>query len=256
MKGVLKMIDAHIHIEKSPYSIDYIMKYIKQAQARGIDEINLLEHTHRFTEWQPLYSLARDSHPKMKKWLDDKKTISIHEYYHLIEEIRKLDLPIQVNFGLEVCYFKEKEDFIKKMINDFDYDFMIGSIHYIYHMAYDLDGISEEILWNKYDINDIYKSYYDETMNLIQSGLFTQLAHPDTIKKYNLYPTYDLSDTYQKLAQELKNRNMKTECNVGCFYRYGHKDLGLSDELLKILKDNNVNIVTCSDAHKPEDVGI
>lgn len=250
------MIDAHVHIEKDPYTIEYIMKYVDTALKRGIDEINLLEHTHRFTEWKPLYDLAVASHPKMAKWLNDKKTISIHEYYDLINQVRQLDLPVKINFGLEVCYFYEREDFIRKMINDFDYDFMIGSIHYIHNIAYDLDDISPEILWNVYEHNELYRSYYEDTKRLIKSDLFTQLAHMDTIKKYNIYPTYDLKPTYYEIADLLNEHHMQTECNVGCFYRYGHADLGLSDELLNILKEKQVKIVTCSDAHKPDDVGI
>lgn len=48
---------------------------------------------------------------------------------------------------------------------------------------------------------------------------------------------------------------MKAENNVGCYYRYNHPDMGLSDELLEILKKNHVELITASDAHKPSDVG-
>lgn len=250
------MIDGHVHIEKNPYTIDYIMEYVKQAQARGIDEINLLEHTHRFTEWKELYEPARNAHPKMKEWLDHKNTISIREYHDLIKKVKEMDLPVKLNFGLEVCYFKEKEAFIKAQLDLFPYDFVIGSIHYVYDIAYDLDNISQAILWNVKDVNDIYRTYYESTEDLIHSGLFTQLAHMDTIKKYNLYPDYDLNETYHHIAKLLKENNMKTECNVGCFYRYHHHDLGLSDELLSILKQYKIEIVPCSDAHQPSDVGI
>ena len=252
----MKMIDGHVHIEKSPYTIEYIMEYVKQAQARGIDEINLLEHTHRFTEWKELYELARNAHPKMKEWLDNKNTISIQDYFKLIAKVKAMDLPVKLNFGLEVCYFKDKEDFIKEQLALFPYDFVIGSIHYVYDMAYDLDNISQAILWDVKNVNDIYRTYYKDTEHLICSGLFTQLAHMDTIKKYNLYPSYDLTDTYHHIAELLKKQGMKTECNVGCYYRYHHHDLGLSEELLDILKQHQVEIVPCSDAHQPSDVGI
>lgn len=250
------MIDGHVHIEKDPYSIEYILLYVEKAIERGIDEINLLEHTHRFKEWASLYDPARMTDLKMKKWLDDKKLISINDYHELIKQVRCLELPIKINFGLEVCYFDSKEPFIKEQLSAFDYDFVIGSIHYIYDRAYDLDHISQEILWDKYEINDIYKEYYLQTEKLIQSQLFTQLGHMDTIKKYNIYPTYDLIPTYHHIANLLIQYHMKTECNVGCHYRYGHVDLGLSDVLLNILKEHHVPIITCSDAHQPNDVGI
>ena len=57
------------------------------------------------------------------------------------------------------------------------------------------------------------------------------------------------------MATLLKQHHMKAENNVGCYYRYGHPDLGLSDELLHILKENQVELIYASDAHQPEDVG-
>ena len=90
---------------------------------------------------------------------------------------------------------------------------------------------------------------------MVESDLFTQLAHPDTIKLFNIYPTYDLLPTYEKLAQLLNQHHMKAENNVGCYYRYNHQDLGLSDELLKVFKKAHVQLITTSDAHQPSDVG-
>ena len=39
---------------------------------------------------------------------------------------------------------------------------------------------SKEILWDKYNVDDIYHRYYELIFDLVKSGLFTQLAHPDT----------------------------------------------------------------------------
>ena len=116
-------------------------------------------------------------------------------------------------------------------------------------------SFSKELLWDKYDVNHIYRRYYELIFQLIESDLFTQLAHPDTIKLFEIYPTYDLKPTYTQLAQLLNEHHMKAENNVGCYYRYHHPDMGLSDELLKILVENHVDIITASDAHQPHDVG-
>ena len=249
------MIDAHIHIEKSPYTLEYIMQYVNQALTLGLDEINLLEHTHRFKEWAFLYEDAINSSSQMKQWFNQKELISIQDYHQFILKMRQLDLPIKVNFGLEVCYFKEKESFIHQMLSLFNYDFVIGSVHHVYHLAYDFNPISLEILWHRYSIDDIYKTYYNSVKDLIKSHLFTQIGHMDTIKLFNLYPSYDLIPTYHEIADLLIKHQIIVECNSGCFYRYHHQDLGLNETLLKILIDHGVNIVTSSDAHTYQDVG-
>ena len=44
------------------------------------------------------------------------------------------------------------------------------------------------------------------------------------------------------------------EDNTKAHYSYHHPDVGLNDDFRKILKENNVQIVTASDAHYPSDV--
>jgi len=89
----------------------------------------------------------------------------------------------------------------------------------------------------------------------VDSGLFDRLAHPDTIKMFDIYPDHDLTDTYMRLCEALRRNDVTAENNTGCHYRYGHKDIGLSDELLRMFRKEGVRIVTASDAHKPADVG-
>ena len=39
------------------------------------------------------------------------------------------------------------------------------------------------------------------------------------------------------------------------FIYYGHRELGMNRELIRVLKQNGVRLMTASDAHRPEDVG-
>lgn len=247
------MIDGHIHIHKNPLTKETVYQYIKTAISRNIDTLQILEHTHKFKEFRQMYEPMLFL-PEQKEWLENDFGYSIQEYLDLIKEIRKENLPIKVLFGLEVCYQTSEEHIIKELLKNYDFDFLVGSVHFINHIAYDSSWSKKE-LWEKYTIDDIYKTYYEEIFNLIESDIFTQLGHPDTIKMFNYYPSFDLTNTYVEMAKLLNKHNMKVEDNVGCHYRYNHKDIGLSDELLQILKDNHCNIITASDAHNPKDVG-
>lgn len=90
---------------------------------------------------------------------------------------------------------------------------------------------------------------------LIQSNLFHHLAHPDSIKCFGYYPDYDLKETYSNIAKQLKKHKMKAEFSLGLYINYGHKEFGLNQEFLKILKQEEVELITASDAHDPEHVG-
>lgn len=118
-----------------------------------------------------------------------------------------------------------------------------------------MDAFSKELLWNKNDPSNIYKSYYDAIEKLIQSNLFDQVGHPDVIKLYSIDPGYDLHPTYHHIARLANEYNIKMEDNTKAHYSYHHPDIGLNADFRNILKENNVQIVTASDAHYPNDVG-
>ena len=49
------MIDGHIHIERGPYTLDWINQFVNRAVEMQMDEIRLLEHCYRFEEFVPMY---------------------------------------------------------------------------------------------------------------------------------------------------------------------------------------------------------
>ena len=251
------MIDGHMHLEYGPLTKEYVMEFVNAAVKNGMDEIQILDHTHRFSDFRLIYEGVAKASPYQEEWLNNKEMKfhnTLDEYVALIEEMKKEDLPIKVSFGLEVCYVPEYKEKIKEILAPYHFDFLVGAIHSIDGLLYDMQW-SEEILWKKYSVDEIYKRYYECIFSLIESDLFTQLAHPDTIKLFGYYPTYDMLPTYEKMAELLNTHHMKAENNVGCYYRYHTKDIGLSDELLEILKKNHVPMITASDAHHPMDVG-
>lgn len=246
------MRDAHIHFHKQPYTIDVLIEMIKTGLKRGVDEFCLLDHTHKFQEFSFLYGLKTDeftyNHYKNKKY------IPIKEYLDFIDLVKKSDLEKRFNvklyFGLEVCYFKEFEGRLKEELNKYHFDFLIGSVHHINGFAFDLDRSS----WVGRSVDDLYKNYYKIMKDLIRSGMFTHLAHPDSIKIFDYYPSYSLTNDYKEISKLLKEHNMTTENNSG-FDRYGLTNIGLNDEFYDILKANDVTIYKASDAHDASFVG-
>ena len=252
----MKYIDGHMHLENGLLTKEYVLQFVEAAHQKGLDEIQILDHTHRFIEFEPIYERLKQ-YDVQKTWLankDMKFKDHLSDFIDLMKDIQQMDLPVKVKYGLEVCYVPEYENFLKELLGQYSFDFLVGAIHSIDGILYDM-SFSKDILWNKYDANDIYKRYYELIFQLIESQLFTQLAHPDTIKLFQIYPTYDLKPTYQKMAELLKAHHMKAENNVGCYYRYHHPDMGLSQELLQIFKENGVELIYASDAHQPQDVG-
>lgn len=247
------MIDGHVHLEKGPLTKEYVYEFVNEAVNKKIDTLQIVDHTFRYKEFEPIH----DSFRKIKaqdEWLNSEFKDSIYDYIKLIEEIKKENLPIDVLFGLEVDYQIKEEAKIKELLKIYDFDFLIGSVHFIDGIAYDSKWSVNE-LWHKYSVDYIYKKYYEEIFALVKSDLFTQLGHVDTIKMHNYYPSYDLTSTYNELADLVNKHNILVENNVGCYYRYNHKDMGLSKELLEIFKKHQCKMICATDAHYPKDVG-
>ena len=151
------MIDGHTHLENGPLTPDYCMEFIEAAVAKGIDTLHILDHTHRFIEFAPMYEPSKKADPRQKAWFEKKQLEPLQTYFDLIAEMKSKQLPIEVKFGLEVCYAPRDKAFLKDLLQQYPYDFLIGSIHSIDGLLYDMEAFSREILWDKYDTNAIYQ---------------------------------------------------------------------------------------------------
>lgn len=247
--------DWHIHLEHSSYTKKDLEKFINQAKKIGLEEIGIVEHSHQFLEFLPLYKETIALGGKMASWYLNKNPIPLRKYFNFVKEMKKEEWPLKVNYGLEICYLPQHEKDIFNVLKEYHFDFYIGSIHHIDNIAYDLKDISREFLWDKQDTDTIYHKYYDLVEQMVKSRLFNIIGHLDNIKIYNRYPNYDLKETYEKIAKLCREYNVIVENNSGISYRYQHKDIGVNKSLLGILKENQVRILTSSDAHYPKDVG-
>jgi histidinol-phosphatase (PHP family) len=168
--------------------------------------------------------------------------------------MKKENFPIEIEFGLEVDYFSLKKDDIRERLNGFDWDFLTGSIHWIDGWGFDHPKTKNS--WNDKNVDEVYERYYELMIELIESGLVDTIAHPDSIKCFNYVPNKDMKQTYQDVANKMKENDVKAELNTGLHYRYGHNDLGMNDDFFQILIKEKVKMITVSDAHSPEDVGM
>lgn len=246
--------DGHIHLENGPLSVDYAMRFVEAAINVNMQEIQILDHTHRFLEFAPMYEHLKLASPKQREWLEKKKLEPLSTFDQLIHDMKQKNLPITVRWGLEVCYDPTQKAFIKNVLSQHNYDFVIGSIHSIDGKLYDMP-FSKQILWDVEDVDHIYKRYYEIMEDMIASDLFTQIGHPDQLKLFHNEPMYDLTPTYHRIAKLAKEHDVYMENNTGIHYRYGHEDVGTNPLFLNILKQYGVKIMTASDAHVSEHVG-
>ena len=49
------LVDGHMHLENGPLTKEYVMEFINEAYKQGFDRIQILDHTHRFKEFEVIY---------------------------------------------------------------------------------------------------------------------------------------------------------------------------------------------------------
>lgn len=73
------------------------------------------------------------------------------------------------------------------------------------------------------------RQYYDSVLALLDSGLFSQVGHIDTIKIGTSLADELFEDQIKRCCKRARKNHVLVECNTGCHWRYGHQDVGLNN---------------------------
>ena len=142
--------------------------YRAAASGRGIAELGVSEHVYRFAQ-----ALEVWRHPFWERYAHD----DLDEYSGFVRERTDLRL------GIEADFVPGAEDRIANLLQARDFDYVVGSVHFIREGAVDMDeygawtsGRSAEELWRR---------YFQTLGESARSGLFDVLAHPDLVKYWS-----------------------------------------------------------------------
>ncbi|MBR2179657.1 MAG: histidinol-phosphatase [Selenomonadaceae bacterium] len=248
-------IDYHMHFEYGDYDEKWVQGFFDAAERRGLDEIGITEHSHTFPEFQQLYYddlILDDSFVGtfQQKWLKKNKfKHTLNDYFNFMTKLKKNH---NVKTGIEVCNFQDQSA-VKKILAAYNFDYIIGSVHFLRGWAYDSSEIKSE--WNNHDLYEIYEWYTQEVEKLAAAKLYDVLGHPFNIRLFKNIPEFDVTEYLERVAKALKASNMAIDVNTGTRYRYPIEEISPYPEFMKIAAKYELPIIISSDAHKPEDCG-
>lgn len=134
------MIDVHVHFlhnATGEYTFELLDKIVNAALASDLEEVCLLEHTHQYFEFEKVYKPIRAYNEYQANWVRRRMEGSIENYLGFIERARKKDYPVKIKYGLEVCYIPETEGILAGILDEYEFDFLTGSVHYIDNWGFD-----------------------------------------------------------------------------------------------------------------------
>lgn len=241
---VLVRKDFHVHESHSRDAPGALVEgYIRAAEAMGMDEICFTTHL-------------------IISGPDTANSIMVEEIPEYFEEIERGQsmTGVKLRVGLEVDYFPGEERRLASLLDEYPFDFILGSLHYI--RGYDI-GAKEGSMafFGGRGLREALDIYYTDWGLAVESGLFDVMAHPDYFRKYlsHTFPSpLTLEDYGSRLfeaIESLKSYGVGVEVNPSG-YRHGIGDCYPSLELLRVMKEEGIETVTIgSDSHRVEDLG-
>ena len=158
--------------------------------------------------------------------------------------------------GVEVDYQKRFEDQIRDWLPGKNFDFIIGSVHYV-----NGEIINQQLL-AKRNLKEIYREYFDEVYNSIESRLFNVVGHLDIVRKYASNRVIHRRDPEYKeklrsILEEIRDRKMFLEINSKLsVLKCGFLEVMPSKETIRRYLDCGGKRVSIgSDAHSKEELG-
>ena len=239
-----KYTDYHVHTRWSHDIKDFgpaFEDYIKVAEK---NKINLC-----FLDHYELYYIEED---KNYPFYGDGK---INQY---LEEVDKLKETYEyVLSGLEVDYYIDREMELWEFMDDYgnQIDFIAGTLHET-EFGYPVTTRDKLLqLLRKKKIKDIVDEYFELMERLINSKIFKNIAHLDTIFRYinpkDLNPTFDVDtsdDRILELGRLCVKNKIQIEYNLSGL-KYPIKRTFPSKKVIKQLNKEGAQIFVGSDSH-------
>jgi histidinol-phosphatase (PHP family) len=242
------LTDYHLHLR--PDELDArpeqyfaqanVERYRAIADERGIAELGVSEHVYRFEQ-----ALEVWRHPFWVTYaLDD-----IDAYCAFVREQTDLRL------GIEADFVPGAEDRMVNLLQARDFDYVIGSVHFVGDVAVDMDDYS---VWDSgHSVEDVWKRYFQTLGEAARSGIFDVLAHPDLVKVWGAerpQPDGDLRFYYDLAMDGIAESGIAIEVSTAGL-RKRTKELYPAPAFLEMCLEAGAPIALSSDAHRPEDIG-
>ena len=104
-----------------------------------------------------------------------------------VEEVLALkrEYPGKVLLGIEMDWFDKELPFIEKAIRSYDFDYLIGSVHFIGDWGFDADPLVWKDAPHEWCVQH-YEAYFASLTRMVESGLFNIAAHLDLVKIFSV----------------------------------------------------------------------
>jgi histidinol-phosphatase (PHP family) len=242
------LTDYHLHLRSDApdatvaehFTQANVERYRAMASERGIAELGVSEHVYRFVQ-----ALEVWRHPFWASYAHD----DLDEYCAFVRGQTDLRL------GIEADFVPGREDRTANLLQARDFDYVVGSVHFIREGAVDMDDYG---VWGTgRSAEEIWRRYFQTIGEAARSGLFDVLAHPDLVKVWGRerpLPEGDLRRFYELAIDGIAESGIAVEVSTAGL-RKRVAELYPAPAFLQMCLQAGAPVALSSDAHRPQDVG-
>jgi histidinol-phosphatase (PHP family) len=241
------LTDYHLHLRpdevgeaETYFTQENAERYLAAAEEQGIEELGVSEHIYRFKEALELWG-----HPY---WRDQ----AVDDLGAYCEFVRATPLRL----GIEADYIRGAEDRIEDLLSAHDFDYVVGSVHYLGERGA-VDDRRYDVWESFSDADALWRTYFEWQAELVRSRLFDIVSHPDLIKIWGderPAPERDPRFHYEPFAEALAESDVAVEISTAGL-RKPVGEIYPSRELAEMCLDAGAVFTLSSDAHAPDQVG-
>ncbi|MFJ7973188.1 histidinol phosphate phosphatase domain-containing protein [Psychrobacillus sp. NPDC096389] len=249
-------------LDQGCYSEEWLDFYLMRAKQLGLKEVGIVDHLYRFHETKAYFEkniiLDESDLGRMQRyWLDSVMTEDMHDFVDTILKAKEKwhRQGVELKLGIEADYFVGCESELMELLNEYPWDYVIGSVHFVDGWGFDNPQTIDK--FDSMDLKALYEQFFTTVEKAILSGLFDFVAHLDNLKVFNFQvdDTDFLMTWYKRIADALVDTGTATEVNAGLYYRYPVKEMCPGPDFVKVLVERGVDFTVSSDSHYPDDLG-
>jgi histidinol-phosphatase (PHP family) len=230
------MFDAHMHTPLCKHAEGSPLEYAQAALEQGLQGICVTDHN------------------PMPAWFDSDfrmRESELPHYLEMVSEAREaMAGKLEVRVGLEADFHPGTEGSVQKVLEAHDWDYVIGSVHFIGAWGFDNPAFVAE--YDRRDLEAVYAEYYKLIVAAAQSGLFDAIGHLDLPKKFG-HVLPNMLELALPALDAIATAGLALDYNTAG-YRKPIAEAYPSPSILSAALERGISIVTGSDAHKPSEV--
>jgi histidinol-phosphatase (PHP family) len=241
------LTDYHLHLRpddqgqpETHFTEENVDRYLEAAEERGIGELGVSEHVYRFRQALEIWQ-----HPFWREQATD----DLDEYCEFIGTT-----PLRL--GIEADFVPGSEDRIASLLERYDFDYVVGSIHFLGENGA-LDDRRHDVWESIGDADQLWSRYFEWLAESARSGLFDILAHPDLVKIWGAdrpRPKRDLRFHYEPAVEAIAESGVAVEVSTAGL-RKPVGEIYPSREFAEMCVEAGAEFALSSDAHTPDQVG-